>query len=126
MTSDLEKLCQEKGVKCASKFIGENERDGWRCRSWRVTVRYHGRRLTTDFHQGMALEREPTAADVVSSLCSDAHTVDGQSFEDFCSDFGYDTDSRKAESIYKACRKMAPKVRRLLREDFETFANAEH
>lgn len=27
------------------------------------------------------------------------------SFEDWCNDYGYDTDSRRAESIYQACQK---------------------
>ncbi len=32
------------------------------------------------------------------------------SFEDFCSEFGYDTDSRKAEKIWKACKKSLDKA----------------
>jgi hypothetical protein len=28
---------------------------------------------------------------------------DAQTFEDWCSDYGYDSDSRKAESIWKSC-----------------------
>lgn len=34
-------------------------------------------------------------------------------FEDFCSDLGYDTDSRRAERIYKACQKSNRKLHRI-------------
>lgn len=40
----------------------------------------------------------PSAYSVLSCLTKD----DPGTFEDFCGDFGYDTDSRKAETIYKA------------------------
>lgn len=44
----------------------------------------------------------PTLADVFCSLLSDADCGD-RTFEDFCSDFGYDTDSRRAENTWRAC-----------------------
>lgn len=40
--------------------------------------------------------KEPTAYDILSCL----QKYDVGSFDDFCSDFGYDSDSRKAEKIY--------------------------
>ena len=40
----------------------------------------------------------PTAYDVLS--CLTKHEIND--FDDFCDEFGYDTDSRKAEKIYKA------------------------
>lgn len=58
---------------------------------------------------------KPTPPDVVSvldSLRSDAACVnDGQSFQDFADDLGYDPDSRKAEGIYRACQECRDKVR---------------
>lgn len=42
----------------------------------------------------------PTAYDLLS--CLQQH--DPGTFEDFCSEYGYDTDSRKAEKTYNACR----------------------
>ena len=48
---------------------------------------------------------EPTLADVMSSLVWDAQSVaDGQTFEDFADEMGYDTDSREAERVYNGCR----------------------
>jgi hypothetical protein len=40
-----------------------------------------------------------------------------QDFAEFCSDFGYDEDSRKAERIYKACKRAAAQAHRLLGSD---------
>lgn len=46
----------------------------------------------------------PDLADVMYSLVMDgAAFFDAQSFDDWCSDFGYDTDSRSAERMYRAC-----------------------
>lgn len=35
------------------------------------------------------------------------------SFDDFCSDFGYDNDSRKAEAIHRQCKKALKSVSRI-------------
>jgi len=66
-----------------------------------------GDRVTVD---GIAKNKqtipdEPILADVMHSLVCDAQCVaDGQTFEDFADDMGYDTDSREAERIYNGCR----------------------
>lgn len=54
----------------------------------------------------------PHSADVLYSLILDSSAV-GQSFNSWCSDFGYDTDSRKAEATYRACQENADKLARL-------------
>lgn len=48
----------------------------------------------------------PASAGVLASLCLDAQ-AGVETFEDFCADYGYDTDSRKALEIYLACQKIA-------------------
>jgi hypothetical protein len=48
---------------------------------------------------------KPVLSDVMCNLVCDAQCVaDGQTFEDFAGDMGYDTDSREAERIYNGCR----------------------
>ena len=69
-----------------------------------------------DFHMGMGTNGEPHAADVLHSLCLDIASAE-ISFEDWCADYGYDSDSRKAERIYNACNAEAKKVRRLFSDD---------
>ena len=100
---------------------------------WSVTVTRDGQKFQTKYTQGCALRHyksgrafhppygrltvhdaamnkqtipdEPTLADVMHALVSDAQCVmDGQTFEDFADEFGYDTDSREAERIYNGCR----------------------
>lgn len=63
-----------------------------------------------------ATRTPPTLLGVLHSLVSDAD-ADGFSFTEWAENFGYDTDSRKAEAIYHACRKIAEDLRRLLTRD---------
>ena len=57
---------------------------------------------------------EPSASDVLSSLCLDASVLDFSSFEEWADDYGYDPDSRKAEAIYRACLQNTLALRRYL------------
>lgn len=63
------------------------------------------RSYTFDFGQSLANGSEtPTMYDVLACM----QKYDVGSFEDFCHEFGYDEDSRKAERTYKAvCREYA-------------------
>jgi len=71
-------------------------------------------RMVTEFHQGSTHTEPPTVEDVMSCLLLDASGVDqARDFEDWASDYGYDTDSRKAEKIYNDCRESA--------EDLDAF-----
>jgi len=100
---------------------GENM-DHWRC------VFKMGRRsLTIYFSMGMAHNgKEPTAADVIACVVSDARGIDYcRSFEDWCSDYGYDTDSRKAERIFKVCERLAKSLKRFLAGEYEGLLQCE-
>lgn len=52
----------------------------------------------------------PQAASVLYSVLSDASGAE-QNFLDWCSDFGYDSDSMKAHKVYTACCELLQKVR---------------
>lgn len=122
--------------------------------NWSVTLTRSGRRLTTDYSQGIAhipgykpsvwntdftawvrdacetgkVRRDPFAPsygyatsipapalrDVLYALVSDASVLDYPSFEEWASEFGYDTDSRKAEQTYRACMEIALQLRAML------------
>lgn len=56
----------------------------------------------------------PSVTDVLSSLLNDADVLNHSSFEEWASSFGYDTDSRKAESIYRRCLEIALTLRAAL------------
>lgn len=55
----------------------------------------------------------PSVADVVYSLVSDSDAV-GTTFDEWCSNLGYDNDSLKALNIYLACQRNSSKLIRLL------------
>lgn len=61
---------------------------------------------------------EPDACDVLYSLLMDSSGVENAgSFEAWASEYGYDTDSRKAEAIYRECVDLALKLRASLGGD---------
>jgi hypothetical protein len=69
-----------------------------------------------------------TTADVVSSLAIDAVGAE-QTFEDWCGDLGWDTDSRKALATYLACQEERKQLLKLLGGNmvvFEKVLSAEH
>lgn len=45
----------------------------------------------------------PSIADVLYSLIQDASAIDYATFEQWAQDMGFDADSRKGETIYRAC-----------------------
>ena len=62
-------------------------------------LRRNGKSYTGRFGQSIASQgQEPSAYDILACITKN----DPGTFEDFCSEFGYDTDSRKAEKVYKA------------------------
>jgi hypothetical protein len=57
----------------------------------------------------------PALADVLDCLRSDSQSfANALDFEEWAAEFGYDTDSRKAEQTYQACGKIAAGLQRLL------------
>lgn len=119
-------LCTQHGVTIVNE-PSKPSKEWPDMQAWRSTLAFEGRTYATDFHQGSAHKAPPTAADVLNCLLSDASSVENTgSFEEWCSDFGYNTDSRKAERAYKACEATVAPLREFLGELYETFVNAEH
>ena len=83
-------------------FIGETEQRD----IYRVVIRNSdGRQMTVMFGQSIARSdyggTPPTPYDILSCLIKN----DPGDLEMFCHEFGYDSDSRKAERIWKLCCK---------------------
>lgn len=99
----------------------------WDCdaRHWSVTLCYQGRRMKTTFSQGSAHTAPPTAADVLGCLASDASGVDGRTFEEWASDYGYDGDLRRAERTYYVCQATAVSLRHVFGDALERITAAE-
>ena len=120
MTSELEKLCQTKNL-VANFRSGEAEGEGWdeANYNWRVALRYQGRKYECDYFGGAAVEN-PTAADVVYSLCSDVRSHENDEYGELFED------SSEAIKFYKSLEIEAPKIRAFLGDDFDEFTEAEH
>jgi len=74
------------------------------------------KRYTFKFGQSIAAgAQDPTMYDVLACLTK----YDPGTFENFCSDYGYDTDSRSAERTYKAVCKEWQAVERLFGDIIE-------
>ena len=89
-------------------MIGYGRWDHWRC-----TLQCGHREMTVYFSQGPAICREPTAEDVLDCLAMDASGLGG-SFEDWCAEFRYDTDSRRAERTFQVIEKQSKQLQRLI------------
>lgn len=67
--------------------------------------------------------------DVIHGLLSDGDAIDHPTYESWASDFGYDTDSRKGEALYRTCLEIGLKLRsslgdenlRKLRDEFQGY-----
>jgi len=109
-----ENFAQKFGVKLSfignpqykKHFIGEkSERWVYKCRLTR-----EGRRYTFDFGQSINNGCvEPRMYEILGCL----EKYDPEDFDNFCGNYGYDTDSRAAEKIYKAVCKEYTAVERL-------------
>jgi hypothetical protein len=86
---------------------------------WRVRlIGPHGR-MSLVFSKGYGHNGEPPAvAEVLSCLASDAAGIENaRDFADWCSEYGFDTDSRKAERIYRTLKRQAVSLNRIMGND---------
>jgi hypothetical protein len=68
----------------------------------------------------------PGAADVLDSMLSDASSYENaRDFADWCGEYGYDTDSRRAERTYNAVAEQTKQVRAFLGADWSAFLECE-
>lgn len=86
---------------------------------WQYTLTRNGKAISGPYTMECGLRSKngrfptkPTLADILYSLQSDA-SVASESFDDFCGNCGYDTDSRKALETYLACQKSGTDLRSL-------------
>jgi hypothetical protein len=85
---------------------------------WKCRLRRGDKRFTVYFSMGPAHSREPEVADVLDCLASDASGIENaKTFEDWAGEYGYDTDSRRAERTYRICVKQAEKLKQFLGDD---------
>lgn len=137
-------------VKYPENIIGDvqlppEDVDEWHKRQavgMRLKIHYKGREYAFDYWMGTGHFEEKTVQHYpkfcyILRLKSDAITpgslmwsllVDYDSadydFDEFCAEFGYDNDSRRAERIHNAVKEQARQMRRLLGDDLQAFLSA--
>ena len=122
----LAQLIAEHGIRMTCEYADRNPNmstDGdWHLSAshWKCTFRNKaGRRMTCYFSQGSAHVGEPKLSSVLDCLASDAAGIDNaRGFEDWVSEYGYDTDSRKAERTYKVCEAQYAKLRQFMGSEY--------
>lgn len=92
-------------------FIGSDDMDHWCCE-----LRKDKRRMTVPFSCGVGHNgKAPKVEDVLDCLASDSASIENaQSFEEWCAEYGYDTNSRKAEKTFKICQRQAAKLKQFM------------
>ena len=132
LRDDREHILDGMGVTIRSTpAAAPSDDDAWGATAshWSVTIVRNGKRFAVGYHMGSAYKGEPPRADVVNSLLCDAEGVDQALFVDWCEEYNFDPDSRKALATFRACKATARKLARLfngseladLRELFEDF-----
>lgn len=134
----IQEFCTARGIKATVKQVNDNpamrpantapasEKEWYYTAShYRVTLRMYGRSMTVGYSQGCGIKNAPTADRVLECLVNDA-TGSEDGFEEFCRNFGYDMDSRKAYSIYRACVNIRARLRRFLGSEYETAMSLEY
>ena len=90
----------------SKKAEWSNNTENWNHHEVIVTNTESNEQTTFDFWASIANPELSSEYDVLNAFyCFVGDAVSGSySFEEFCSEFGYDTDSRKAEKTWKACQ----------------------
>lgn len=90
----------------------------------KIINRYNAQKVVKD---GYRTPLGPCPAEVLAAVCGDALEAIETTFADWAGNFGYDSDSRKAEAIYNTCRDYLPDVMNLMgREGVERMAELSH
>ena len=131
----LEKACQARGIRLVGYQYGNKTHDSlpaddWRRQAnpWRITLGIKGTRrtMTVDYWTGSAITTDPTAADVLYCLLSDASSAESTDFVDWAEGSGYNPDSIKARKVYDECVRQTRKLHRFLGDAFDELAGLEH
>lgn len=95
-------------------------------RHWQFRIKHGTRGFNLYFSQGYGHTEPPTFADVLDCLASDASGYENTGtpvrgkvsrddvFHNWCAEYGYSSDSRKAEKILKTVKRQAEQLKRTL------------
>jgi len=111
--------------------------DSWQANHYKLTIkrkfklngnhldtRYGFKQMSTFFSQGIGIKGEPSIPGVLECLQTDCQSAE-YGFDEFCDEFGYDKDSRKAFKTYRACGKIKGKLHKFFGADYFRFIKAD-
>lgn len=118
----LNEFITDAGITITSTQTGNNPHveDSDRMNNYKVRLRNaDGRTMRLYYSKGVGRNgASPTAEEILDCLAMDASGIENaQGFEDWCSEYGYDTDSRRAEKTYKVCQRQAERLQKFLDAD---------
>lgn len=118
----------EDGISISADYQGtmdhdEFRRGPWEHDHWKCVLVFGSRKLDTPFKLGMGFGgAAPTVEQVLECLLSDASGIaNGESFEEFCDEYGYDNDSRTAEKIYLSTIEQTTRLKAFLGDKFDEY-----
>lgn len=128
----FKEFAEKHRIEMSVAFKGAKREEGWEHLAFDIVLARPGvpamHQFTTIYKTGMghalpaewkAGKKQPRRPDpkkplrvenVLESLAVDAAVIHHDSFESWAGEYGYDTDSRKAEKTYRACRDAAEKL----------------
>lgn len=119
--TDLQQFIRTHCLKMSATRTDSNpSMDGsFRMDHWACVIRKGSKSFRVVFSMGSGHHgAAPKLEDVLDCMASDASGAEtAGSFEEWCSEYGYDTDSRKAEKTYSAITKQAVRLQSFLGHD---------
>ena len=115
----MNQFVQDNKIHIINEFADNNPNmeDSRSMDNWKVTLKRGRKQMTLYFSKGYGHNgTEPTTDEVLDCVVSESYAMETD-FEDWCSEFGYDADSRKAERTYNACKRNTIKLVRFLGSD---------
>lgn len=94
--------------------------------SWRVELRFDGRRMTTPFFTGIGRRTVPNPCDVLETLVDDAKAYENAGTAEYWAEqvYGYESGSlaetRHRHAQFRAVERQTTKLRKFLGDDYET------
>lgn len=94
-------------------------------KDWRTNHCVDATNFRAQWYKNERSAARPKISDVLDCLLSDC-SAGSESFEDFCSNFGYDTDSRKAHETWQICKNTFIALHVLFGNDLQLIEGKQH
>lgn len=104
----------------------EDETDeGWKYKAYSVAFIRNEKQVAFNWKQGLGIMVPPLAAEVLAWVCRDHVEASEVCFEDWAANFGFDSDSRKAEASHSEAVAFGAKLKKLglLQAEVQAFAD---